>query len=167
MIPKAAMINRIKSLLSGTRAGTSAGPEGTPETEAAAELHLAAAALLVEVAWLDQDFDDTERQRIITLVKERFGLSGAEAETLVATAEEVVHGSVQILPFTRLIKDRFSHEERIEMVEMLWQVVYADGVLHDHEAALMRQIGGLVYVSDQERGAARKRVLASLDRHAE
>jgi uncharacterized tellurite resistance protein B-like protein len=108
-------------------------------------------------------FDDAERRHIVELVSERFGLTREEAETLVAAAEEEVHAATQILHFTRVIKDRFSHEERVEIVEMLWQVVYADGVLHDHEAALMRQIGGLVYVSDRERGAARKRALAKLN----
>jgi uncharacterized tellurite resistance protein B-like protein len=48
------------------------------------------------------------------------------------------------------------------MVEMLWEVVYADGVLNDHEATLMLRIGGLVYVSDRERGEARKRALRKL-----
>jgi len=152
------MINRIKSLLFNAKARQG----GASEDTAAEQVRLAAAALLVEAAWLDQDFDDAERRHIVDLVSGRFGLGREEAETLVAAAEGEVHSATQILPFTRVIKDRFSHEERVEMVEMLWQVVYADGVLHDHEAALMRQIGGLVYVSDQERGAARKRALARL-----
>jgi uncharacterized tellurite resistance protein B-like protein len=157
------MINRIKSLLSTAKAR-----QGSASKEDAAEqVRLAAAALLVEAAWLDQDFDDTERRHIVDLVRGRFGLARQEAETLVAAAEHEVHSATQILPFTRVIKDRFSHDERIEMVEMLWQVVYADGVLHDHETALMRQIGGLVYVTDQERGAARKRALARLKAPAE
>jgi uncharacterized tellurite resistance protein B-like protein len=42
---------------------------------------------------------------------------------------------------------------------MLWEVVYADDVLHDHEASLLRRIGGLIYVSDRDRGAAKRRVL--------
>lgn len=152
------MINRIKSFLSDVGAR-----HGSTEEDAAAErVRLAAAALLVEAAWLDQNFDDTERRHIVGLVSRRFGLGREEAETLVDVAERDVRASTQLLPFTRVVKDRFSHEERIEMVEMLWEVVYADGVLHDHEAALMRQIGGLIYVSDQERGAARKRALAKL-----
>ena len=152
------MINRIKSLLGGAKPR-----QGGPSEDDAAELvRLAAAALLVEAAWRDRDFDDAERRHIVDLVSGRFGLTGEEAETLVAAAEEEVHAATQMLPFTRVIKDKFSHEQRVEMVEMLWQVVYADGVLHDHEAALMRQVGGLVYVSDRERGAARKRALAKL-----
>ncbi|MDX1484942.1 MAG: TerB family tellurite resistance protein [Alphaproteobacteria bacterium] len=156
------MINRIKTLLSGGSADVAEAAAAAAEEE----IRLAAAALLVEAAWLDQDFDKTERGHIIALVTERFGLSGAEAESLVAAAEAEVRSATQILPFTRVIKDRFSHEERIEMVEMLWQVVYADGVLHDHEAALMRRIGGLIYVNDRERGAARKRALARISASA-
>jgi uncharacterized tellurite resistance protein B-like protein len=152
------MINRIKSLLAGDAPVSSA----EAEDSAGEELRLAAAALLVEVAWQDQDFDEVERGHIAGLVAERFGLTAEEAASLVAAAEQEVAEATQILSFTRVIKDRYSHEERIEMVEMLWEVVYADGVLHDHEAALMRQIGGLVYVTDQERGAARKRALARL-----
>ena len=53
-------------------------------------------------------------------------------------------------------------EERIELIEMIWEVVYADGELHDYEANLLRRLGGLLYVSDRERGDARKRVLARL-----
>ena len=157
------MINRIKTLL----AGEGARKASVSETHAENEVQLAAAALLVEAAWQDETFDGAERARVLDLVRARFELTAEEAETLLAAAEKSVEGSTQILTFTRTIKDRFTPEERIEMVEMLWQVVYADGVLHDHEAALMRQIGGLVYVSDRDRGVARKRALARLAASAE
>jgi len=48
------------------------------------------------------------------------------------------------------------------VIEMLWEVAYADGQLHDYEANLLRRITGLLYVSDRESGEARKRVLARL-----
>jgi uncharacterized tellurite resistance protein B-like protein len=157
------MINRFKTLFAGHGAGSAS----DSATSADKEVQLAAAALLVEVAWQDATFDAVERARVLDLVRARFDLTAEEAETLLAAAEKKVEGSTQILPFTRTIKDRFTPEQRIEMVEMLWQVVYADGVLHDREAALMRQIGGLVYVSDRDRGVARKRALARLAKSAE
>ncbi len=153
------MINRIKALL---RAGTGPASERPPH-HGHEEIQLAAAALLVEAAWLDETFDADERAGIGAILRRRFGLSEEEAETLVAAAEDAVAESVQLHGFARAVRDHFDHEERVEMVEMLWEVVYADGVLHDHEASLMRRIGGLIYVSDQERGAARKRVLARRD----
>ncbi len=157
------MINRIKSFFrdpNGAGGGSSAGVAGRRKID---ELHLAAAALLVEAACHDMRFEVSERRMIESLVQARFGLSAEEAATLIEAAEREVDAAAQLLHFTRAIKDRFSHEERVEMVEMLWEVVYADGVLHDYEANLMRRIGGLLYVTDQERGAARKRVLARLN----
>lgn len=149
------MINRIKSLFA------SKGP--VPEAESADGVQLAAAALLVESAMLDSTFDDSERAHVFALLRDRFDLSAEETESLIEQAEQAVADSTQLLQFTRVIKDGFSHEQRLEMVEMLWQVVYADGVLHDHQASLMRQIGSLVYISDRERGEARKRALQRLE----
>ncbi len=157
------MINRIKSFFrdpNGAGGGSSARSEDRRKID---ELHLAAAALLVEAACHDTHFDESERTKIESLVQARFGLSAEEAATLIEAAEREVDAAAQLLHFTRAIKDRFSHEERVEMVEMLWEVVDVDGVLHDYEANLMRRIGGLLYVTDQEIGAARKRVLARLN----
>lgn len=126
------------------------------------ELQLAAAALLVEAARMDDDFDSSERAKIADLVKHRFALSDEEAATLLDAAEEWVAESTQLFAFTRVVNDRFSFEERVELLEMLWQVVYADGRLHDYEASLMRRIAGLIHVPDRDSGEARKRAMARL-----
>ena len=90
-------------------------------------------------------------------------LSGEEGETLLQIAESRVEDSVQTFGFTRVVKESFSHEERIDLMEMLWQVVYVDGKLHDHEASRMRRIAELIFVSDRESAAARKRALKRLE----
>jgi uncharacterized tellurite resistance protein B-like protein len=126
------------------------------------ERQLAAAALLVEAARLDQGFAAAERSRIEELVVERFGLAEDEAADLVGEAEQMASESVQWQGFTRAIKDGFDYDERVEIIEMLWEVAYADGELHDFEASLIRRITGLLYVADRESGEARKRVLARL-----
>ncbi len=152
------MIDRIKALLQ-ERGGQ---PKARRARHTGDELHLAAAALLIEAASMDQHFDAAEREVIGRLVQTRFRLESEEAEELLARAERAVAESTQLLAFTRVIKDRFSHQERVQLIEMLWEVAYADGKLHDYEAHLLRRIGGLIYVSDKERGAARKRVLSRL-----
>ena len=146
------MLDRLKSLFSDA-APQRARPH-TPD-----ELHLAAAALLVEAAHQDSDFDADERLLVDRLVRERFELSGEEAEALVSAADHAVGAAVDLYRFTRRIKDAFGHDERIAMIEMLWEVVYADGELHDHEANLLRRVAALLYVSDRDSGEARKRVL--------
>ena len=70
--------------------------------------------------------------------------------------------STQLYPLTRVITDRFSEDERIRMIEMLWSVAYANRRLHDYEASLVRRVAGLIHVADRENGAARKRVLRRL-----
>jgi uncharacterized tellurite resistance protein B-like protein len=126
------------------------------------EKQLAAAALMVEAARLDDAFDAAERAKIKGLLQRHFSLSDAEADDLLAEGERASEGSVEWQGFTRAIKDGFAPEERVELIEMLWEVAYADGVLHDYEASLIRRITGLLYVPDRESGEARKRVRARL-----
>lgn len=124
------------------------------------ELHLAAAVLLIETARMDDTIGDDERGVIVDLVRARFELSAEEVSSVVELADEVAENAVELSRFTSRVRDGFDHDERVEMVEMLWRVVYADGVVHDHEANLLRRVAGLLYVSDRESGAARKRVIA-------
>ena len=77
-------------------------------------------------------------------------------------ATSAVDSIPEIYGFTKTIRDNFTHDERVMMLELLWEVAYADGVLHDYEASLLRQVTGLLYVTDQESGAARKRALERL-----
>ena len=149
------MIARIKALF----ATFDASEPIASEAAGVDELHLAAAALLAEAALGDDRFDDVERAAIGRLLRERFGLDEDDAVRLVEAATRLASDSVHLLRFTRRIKDNFSPAERVELIEMIWEVVYADGELHDYEDSLLRRIAGLIYVSDRDRGAARKRVL--------
>ncbi len=151
------MISGLKSLLFGD--GEAGRSKDTPETE----MHLAAAALLVEAATLDGSFSGAERETIGHVLGAHFNLEVDAVEALIEKADAAVAKSVQILGFTKVIKDNLEPEERVAIMEMLWEVAYADGELHDFEANLARRVAGLLYVSDRESGEARKRVLARLD----
>jgi len=149
------MWNRIKTLFEQPDRALASLPK--PD-----RLHLAAASLMVEAARLDDTVTVEERARILTLVRQRFSLSDAEAEELVASAEKMTEGPAQWYGFTAKLKDAFDYEERVGLIEMLWEVVYADGELHHLESSLLRRVGGLLYVSDRDRGEARRRVIARL-----
>jgi len=151
------MIKKLKSLLAA-RKGKDAETTADPAT-----LKLAAAALLMEAACMDGHADDGEITTVKALLAAHFGLAEDEAAALTEAAREAVANSVELYSFTRTIKDSFNHEDRVRMIEMLWQVAYADGILHDFEANLVRRICGLIYVPDRESGEARKRVLEQLD----
>lgn len=147
------MLDRLKSLFSPDAGGTSA------RSHAPDELQLAAAALLVEAARMDDDYDADERALIGRLLRDRFALDEADSEALLAAADAATEDLVEVYGFARQVKDAFDHDERVRMIEMLWEVVFADGEVHDHEANLLRRVAGLIYVSDKESGDARKRVL--------
>ncbi|MDE0780996.1 MAG: TerB family tellurite resistance protein [Alphaproteobacteria bacterium] len=130
-----------------------------PRARGFGDLQLASAALLTEAARMDDDFGADEQAVVIRLLRARFSLSENEVAALMAAADKASSESVELYGFTREIKDAFDHDQRIQMIEMLWEVVYADGEVHDHEANLLRRVAGLIYVSDRESGDARKRVL--------
>ena len=151
------MLERLRQLL-----GAAEGGRPPLRGHSFEERQLAAAALLVEAASMDSDFGAGERAKIADLLRGRFALSAEEAEDLLVEAERASGESVEWQGFTSAVKDGFAPEERVQVIEMLWEVVYADGELHDYEASLLRRITGLLYVSDRESGEARKRVLARL-----
>lgn len=133
------------------------GPE--PEANAAGDLRMAAAILLLEAAHRDEHFDPEERATIERLLTERFSLSQDECARLMEVSEAASARNVQLYPYTQAVFQHMAPEERVGFVEMLWEVVYADGVLDPEEDALIRKLGGLIYVTDRERMLAKKRVL--------
>jgi len=147
------VIDRILQLLAG----------GAPsDAERADELQLAVAALLVEAARMDDHFDASERAVIERLLTARFDLAPDATRRLLDAAERTADLSTQLFRFTHLAVQRLDAAGRVRLVEMLWEVAYADGTLDPDEDALLRRIAGLLYVSDHERGDARKRALDRL-----
>lgn len=148
------MINRIKLLFSNNIQEADGSEIG--------KLEAASAALLVEAACMDGNFDEKEREKIVSLMQANFGLNNEESETLVNETQSVMEQTGDLYSFTRVIKNRFDQQERIQMIEMLWEVAFADGNVDYYESNLISRIAGLIYVNDIDRGEAKKRVMARL-----
>jgi uncharacterized tellurite resistance protein B-like protein len=125
-------------------------------------LQLAVAALLMEAAQVDGPLGEQERAAVQRLLERKFRLSAEASRALAATGERKAERSAQLFGFTRTINERLPPERRVELIEMLWEVAYADGALDPLEDGMLRQVGGLIDVGDPERGAARQRVLQRL-----
>lgn len=151
------MLDRLKNLFGNRPSENSGQPAGAGRPE------LAVAALLIEAAWLDEHFSQEEQDAIYEILIRQFELGEDEAKKLFEEAKAAQHGSVEIYNFTRTLNDTYSESERIGLIELVWEVVYADGVLHDFEASLMRRLSGLLHVSDHDRAAARQRVMDRLN----
>ena len=146
------MIEKIKELL-GLVDEAQALDDETDDVE------LAAAALLVEVAVVDKEFDLAERDRILQFVKTKFSVEETIANKLISRAEAEVESSVQLYGITSALRHGLSYEDRVELMECLWTVAYADGEIDPFEDQLMRRIGELIYVTDRDRGTARKKAI--------
>ena len=130
--------------------------------EADQAARLACAALLARAAWLDGSLDKSEETALINLIMRRFCLNKDEASKLLREAAEALETSNDIYRYTKVLRSNFDLDQRLKLIEMVWDVVYADGVLHEFEATLMRRLAGLLYIEDRDSGDARKRVLQKL-----
>lgn len=128
-----------------------------PHDRADAE-QTAIAAILVEAARADGVYLQDERATIEHILTERFGLDPAAAARVRTAGEEAQAEATDIVRFTRVLKDAIPHEDRIQIIEAVWRVIFADEDQEAHEANLVRRLCGLLYVPDREAGLARQRV---------
>ncbi len=132
---------------------TDPAPAQLPDGDA----RLALTALLVRVARSDNDYSPSERARIQSIVSARYGLDNADRDTLLADAEILESEAPDTVRFTRSIKDAVPYEERLAVIEALWQVVLADGSRAKEEDALLRLVSNLLGITDMDSAQARQR----------
>jgi uncharacterized tellurite resistance protein B-like protein len=125
------------------------------------DYRLAAAALLVHTAAIDGNISDAERARLHDVIKQRFQLDDAAADELIARATVADENAVDLFRFTSKLNRALDEKARARMVEMMWQVVYADGAATEFEDNLVWRAADLLSVSREERIALRNRVAAS------
>lgn len=126
------------------------------------DVQLAVGALLAEAALRDDVFEEVERATIERILAQRFDLTPQATAELMQAAVQANAGSVELFSFVRRLIRDMDEDARVNVIEMLWEVAYADGVLDAHEDAMIRKVAGLLYVSDIARGAARRRVREKL-----
>ncbi len=132
-----------------------------PQARTPHGIELATAALLVEVVQFDSEMTPAERQAVLGAVREKFGLSAAEAEALTNLAEQEMRQAADYFQFTSLINRHFSPQQKQRMVELMWQAAYADGTLSAHEQHVIRKIAELLHVPHHEYIAAKLRAKES------
>jgi uncharacterized tellurite resistance protein B-like protein len=133
-------------------------PDPTPLDDGDARLALG--ALLVRVANTDGTYTEEEVRRIERILRGRYGLTPFEATRLRRDAEVLESEAPDTVRFTRAIKDAVPYEDRMGVIEALWDVVLADGVRDDEEDALLRLVAPLLGVNDRDSNLARQRVEA-------
>ena len=139
-------------------AGAPAPP--TPE-DRAQQVHLAAAVLMVEVVRADGAMDAHERAAALAALRQRFDLAPEALDELLTNAQDSSRSAYDYQQFTGRINDAFSHDDKVRLVEALWQVAYADAHIDANENHTINKIAGLLYVTHGEYIAAKMRAKAA------
>lgn len=114
------------------------------------QIQIATCALLLEMAHTDEEFHGAESVLIEDLLQSRFALSSEASAALMERAHKERDASLDLYAFAREINDQFSIADKIELVEELWRVVYADGLIDKYEEYLMRQLTSLLRLSHRQ-----------------
>ena len=136
------MIKSIKSYFEGLLK-TSAQNTGNDHKTVA----LATTVLMIEISLADETFDEQERQTIKTQLLTHFDLAETEIDPLIQLAENEVDHATSLYEFTSLLNQSFNAAEKINIVESLWRIAYADAVVDKYEEYYIRKIADLLYVS--------------------
>jgi uncharacterized tellurite resistance protein B-like protein len=142
-------------------AGAQEQPEPDGDRGAAREddLRIATCALFLEIANIDDEFSEEERDSILGLIQSEYNLSKENALELAKRAMSELEGSIDLWQFTNLINENYTDAEKLRVVELLWRVVYADGKLDKHEDYLIHKLGTLLRLTPKQLIAAKLKVL--------
>jgi len=119
--------------------------------------NIAIVALLVHAAKIDEDYTDKEKEMIKKVIMQLNDVNHDESENLLKASEKLEAESNQIVEFTKEIK-KYSMESRLNIIEIIWKIVYSDGTSDSYESKLIRRICGLLYVSDKDNGIVKNKV---------
>ena len=109
-------------------------------------MQLAAAVLMVEVMRADHEMAEEEETKLVELIRRRYDLDAEETDDLVRLAHGEAHNAVSLHGFTRQLTDNLDVNERTHIVELLWELAFADGRIDRYEEHLVRQIAEWLYV---------------------
>ena len=151
------MLDKIKRFFDKATAEVSKDVNQTSEHD----VRVATCALFVEIARIDEEFTDAEIDTILSILKEKYGLSQEHADALITEAERELEKSVDLWQFAKLINENYSTDEKIEIIETLWRIVYVNGKMDEHEHYLMGKLQNLLRLDHNQLINAKMKILKS------
>jgi len=150
------MLDALRALFSGQPPPPSAVADSAPEVD---PLHLAACALLLEIAWADGEFSTQERSHLEGVLARHFNLTGEEGIRLLSVADAARRNSVDYYRFTSVLRKGYDTGQKTVIAEVIWGLALADGEIAEHEHYLTRKIANLLdlepgYLSAAKNAAA-------------
>lgn len=134
------MFDRLKSLLAGDAPGAHEAPSEP----------LSVALLLLELARSDFEIADTERRRVAEILARRYGLAADAAQALIQQAGAQGEDAVSLYDYVKVLNAKLDPQGKRELMELLWEVAYADGRIDQYEEHLLRKLADLLYVPQRD-----------------
>lgn len=110
------------------------------------DVRMISAALLAEVATVDHDLDQRERETLTRVLQEHYKLDQDTAQVMVSEALEHREQATSLYEFTQAVNDQFDERNKYLLVRQMWQVAWADGVIEAFEEHLIRRVAELIYL---------------------
>ncbi|MFH1488616.1 MAG: TerB family tellurite resistance protein [Pseudomonadota bacterium] len=123
------------------------------------DIQVATCALFLEMAHIDVEFSDSERENLVRTFNKEYHLSEETVSALMEEAQKELEGSLDLWQFTSLINQDFTPEEKMRVIEMVWKLAYIDGKLDSHEDYLMHKLANLLRLTHKQLIEAKMRVL--------
>ena len=117
-------------------------------------------ALLVYAAKMDENYTDKEKSIILRTLSEISDKNESELKIILEKAEKKENQSNHILEFTKEVK-KYEKKFRLKILEVLWKIIYSDGVSDMYESSLMRKLNGLLYITNKEAGDIKQSIIKS------
>ena len=138
------MLKKIKSLFFKTS------EEETTEVQVAQTIDKTCASLIIEVAFADKVFDESEINLLKKMLLDTYSLKLDDANELIANAEKTVNESTSLYGYTREVNDNFDYQSKLDLLDQLWRMAFADGNIDKYEEYVVRKISDLIHISHND-----------------
>ena len=138
------MLEKIKSLFFKTS------EEKTAEVQVAQTIDKTCASLIIEVALADKVFDESEINLLKNMLLDTYSLKLDDANELIANAEKTVNESTSLYGYTREVNDNFDYQSKLDLLDQLWRMAFADGNIDKYEEHVVRKISDLIHISHND-----------------
>ncbi len=128
------------------------------------DIQIATAVLMIDLMGIDDEDSSQEKQAISAALQEKFKLNPGEIENILTLGKLKAQEATDFHEFTSLINQHFEYADKVNIIEHLWLIAYADNKLHHYEEHSIRKIADLLYVSHADFIAAKHKVLSTLRR---
>ena len=138
------MLKKIRSIFTKTS------EEVSEKEQVTQKIDKTCAALIIEVALADKVFDESEVNLLKEMLLKAYTLKPQDVQDLIENAEKAVEESTSLYEYTREVNDNFDYESKLNLIDQLWRIAFADGHLDKYEEHVVRKIADLIHISHND-----------------